>query len=591
MKQALVILAIVLNLAVAFAAVDVTFNGVSGNERVNDFSMYAFDCLDASCSQVRDFSGVMLNGSTTTQGSLGVRFPDSMATPFGYALFATDRLQNFRPMELGPAIVHSNGNSFVFESTDTIEFSKIANCRALVHDMSVVNTARPNIPLVVAMDASLSAETVSAFRKVNTGIGFVPDAIRDWYSAQTEVVLEIVDESTGTVLHQDRRSLNLYADTAQRVEFSYTPRNDGRYAARIRSTVTDPVCQISTPENSAKSFVVLDEVPNDECYTLLNNLTLDNAFPQPGQTVGASFNKISNYADRSGVLLPIATLITIAVLGPTGETVYNNAFILGANPNAVSPVEQVFSWVAQVSGLHRITVNGIGSDFKCIGKPNHAETISTTILVDDPRVPGSQQNVSDFAFDVTFDVLDRDTRRPVDDARVRLLESGRSDETNNNGEATFRNLVNGQYTFKVTHNEYESVTSTVTVNGTDQTVTVLLAFDGEVEDADRTHVAVGSIRSSNMERVAPSGVLELVVNLGNDGDVRLDDARVTVTILELGVYDSIGPFDLKSGSSMTKRLFVQIPSDAQEGVYTVRITIGVGKHSRVLYRQVRVVSD
>ena len=593
MKRILIALAVVLNLSLALAAVDVHFNGVSEDGPVDEFNMFAFDCLDPSCSQVRDFSGVMLDGTFTHNGTLTVRFPDSLATQYGYALFAVDESEEYRPLEIGPAVVHSHGNSFIFESDLDLEFTKIAHCRSLVHDMSVVNTARPNIPLVVAMDAALYAETVSAFRKVDNGIGFVPGLIDDWYSAETRVVLEIIDDDTGAVIHQDSRMLNLYADSSQRVEFSYVPRNEGRYSARIRSEVTDSACEVVTPESSVKMFEVLDDVPNDECYTLLNNLELDNAFPQPGNVVAASVNKISNYANTFGVLSPVATLVQILVSGPAGETVYSNFVQVGANANAVDPFSIGFSWLAQRSGIHRVTVSAIADDFRCDLRPNSMEIISTEVFVEDPvgGNPGDQPDPEDFAFDVTFFVRDEATGADIEDAKVRFVENALSDETNDDGVATIDNVVNGVYTFKVTHEDYESVTGIVVVDNADEQVVVELDFDlgDDFEESDRTHIAVSSVRIPSSESVMPGEVLELSVNLDNDGNNRLEDAQATVTILELGVHDSVGPFDIRTGESMTKRLFVNIPEWAQEGVYNARVTIGAGKHTRVVYREIRVV--
>lgn len=65
------------------ALVDVTYHF----NTFNPVSVEAYNCLDSDCNAVGAFSGSFPNGQTTTNGQLPVRFPSTLVTPHGYALF------------------------------------------------------------------------------------------------------------------------------------------------------------------------------------------------------------------------------------------------------------------------------------------------------------------------------------------------------------------------------------------------------------------------------------------------------------------------------------------------------------------------
>ena len=76
------ILLSVLLASAAQAFVDVTYNVNTINVRA-----LAYNCQDASCSQVSSFSGTFPNGQPTSNGQLTVRYPSTLASSQGYALF------------------------------------------------------------------------------------------------------------------------------------------------------------------------------------------------------------------------------------------------------------------------------------------------------------------------------------------------------------------------------------------------------------------------------------------------------------------------------------------------------------------------
>ena len=102
MKKILLALLAVIMIPIVHAAVDVTYN--FNQNKVNS-SVY--NCLDSSCNQVGTFGGLMIDGPNVTDGSITIRYPDTLNTQ-GYGAFFVSK--GYRPLEIR-ANWHSNGQS------------------------------------------------------------------------------------------------------------------------------------------------------------------------------------------------------------------------------------------------------------------------------------------------------------------------------------------------------------------------------------------------------------------------------------------------------------------------------------------------
>jgi len=78
------------------------------------------------------------------------------------------------------------------------------------------------------------------------------------------------------------------------------------------------------------------------------------------------------------------------------------------------------------------------------------------------------------------------------------------------------------------------------------------------------------------------------IEIFNDAKGSLNDARITVLQYDLDVRQSLGPFDISSGDSKSKTLFVSIPEDAPQGEYDIEIRLSNDDKHRVIYRTVMV---
>lgn len=93
------------------------------------------------------------------------------------------------------------------------------------------------------------------------------------------------------------------------------------------------------------------------------------------------------------------------------------------------------------------------------------------------------------------------------------------------------------------------------------------------------------------ETYAPGDMVELLVNFKNEANWDLENVKITSIIPELGVKKSAGPFDLGEGDETTKILYLQLPYDAPQGEYDIRVVInndGDDKIHRIKHRKITI---
>ena len=86
----------------------------------------------------------------------------------------------------------------------------------------------------------------------------------------------------------------------------------------------------------------------------------------------------------------------------------------------------------------------------------------------------------------------------------------------------------------------------------------------------------------------PGDTLRVAINFENMKDYKMDNIKVSAIIPDLAVWRSRGPFSLKSGKEMSTTLELEIPYDAEPGVYDLRVTLNDDEIRRVKVRQIRI---
>lgn len=86
------------------------------------------------------------------------------------------------------------------------------------------------------------------------------------------------------------------------------------------------------------------------------------------------------------------------------------------------------------------------------------------------------------------------------------------------------------------------------------------------------------------ECLSPGESALLAFNVQNTGRQTLSDVKFTATVPDLNVYASEGPMKLITKDKSTRFMFVDIPSDAPEGEYLLRLTASNNRFKRSVHR-------
>ena len=96
-------------------------------------------------------------------------------------------------------------------------------------------------------------------------------------------------------------------------------------------------------------------------------------------------------------------------------------------------------------------------------------------------------------------------------------------------------------------------------------------------------------RTSRPAEVVTAGDTLLVnVNVANEGDLDLENLRVTVLAYDLGLNRNTSRFDLNEGRTTSKNVPLSIPEGIPAGEYLLKITVGNRDHRESAYRFVLV---
>lgn len=373
MKKILLIPILVLFL-LTFVNADVQrtfyFKDTQGNNLEN-VNYVIYTCLDSSCSQVKipDFTGAQNFGNSNNYPPNNdgvIVYPTELETQYGYALYFYK--DGYLPMEY---FDDDRGNGYV---QSTINFQKKEQCSAPIDHIEVLNDVRPNIPLVIKVPASLDADTYSGFQSNPNTPAFIPPEYNDFYSVKTKVTLKIYkgnDPNTtlSPLIYKEEKILNIFMDSSQSVEFTWTPTQENDYIALITTDVIDNKCSSSKQQTATAEFKVHEEVPKDACYTIVNRPGTSNPIDaEVGELITITGNKESYYIDNYQNIEPVDSTVTLKISK-------NNNLVYEETKNTFS-----FTWTPAESGDYTIEVSGIATDTKCNGKENIPSQLLTIPL-------------------------------------------------------------------------------------------------------------------------------------------------------------------------------------------------------------------
>ncbi|MBI4140654.1 PKD domain-containing protein [Candidatus Woesearchaeota archaeon] len=382
MKQLTYLLLFIMLSISVNAAVDVTYLFDQQNVAV-----VAVDCLNADCSSVQNFSGQIIKGPQSTDGSVILRYPDSLATQFGYAEFFVS--QGFRPL-VGKHNWSTEGQSGIATASQSASFSKMQNvCKAVVSKLNVSNPVEPYKPVVINTTAQLDGTTASAFQLLNTGVAYIPPSLlQEYWGADTVVKLEILNGTN--IVESQQKSFAaatnnaIIAGTSVPVSFTYIPDSEGNFVAKVTASVVDNQCRSQKDQSSEKSFSVA--TLQDQLYSILRNIRVNNPIPSIGDTVTVSVDRITNYAVNNSILTPVPAILEFVVMkGPFMQVVSSVTKGASANPDAVNFVTEMFDFIPLSADVHTVVVRARANVSFTTANPEI--TAEESIRINLPLVP------------------------------------------------------------------------------------------------------------------------------------------------------------------------------------------------------------
>tara|TARA_Y100000310_G_scaffold342908_1_gene448185 strand:+ start:672 stop:2273 length:1602 start_codon:yes stop_codon:yes gene_type:complete len=415
-----------------------------------DFLLHT--CSDSVCSSIISLVQNLNSGSNNY---------------VNYEYSSTDRLNYGAYMFKSCYLPHEDGyenfgNGGNFEVT--YELEKAPSCHSPIDSFSVTNSNYVNEPVVVNVQAVLGADAHSAF--TNAELTYVPSGYEDYYSAETKITLEMLDIS-GNVVYTESKTYEILQDTSQNVQFTWTPSSNGNYTARVKTDVIDCQCQSSFEQFSEKNFIVWEARPQNECYTIVNDLEAVPEFADEGEEVIVTFNKISNYADENYTKTTISTRATYEITDNQNNVVYSDSVLLNANANEIDSEETSFTWTPNFGGNFNVKVTGIGESSLCDGKTNPADIAILGFFTS-----------STPTYEVVFLVSDSETNEMLNGVDVNFGSQNRA--TDSAGRVVFTSNP-GSYSWDVSLSGYDSETGTADVTGN---TTINVNLDPVEEDDD-----------------------------------------------------------------------------------------------------------
>jgi len=127
----------------------------------------------------------------------------------------------------------------------------------------------------------------------------------------------------------------------------------------------------------------------------------------------------------------------------------------------------------------------------------------------------------------------------------------------------------------------------VTVTAFDGTCTALRQIKIIVKEKGQQSLMI--TRTFYEDFLSPGETQQLYVSVENTGTQAIDGLKITVSIDNLGIWETTRAFDLSRGNEKSSLIEFRIPSSAPKGKYYMRIVVSNDNIRRVIYRDFDVI--
>lgn len=568
--------------------IDSNGNFQTTDNNIDNVNVAGYVCLDEGCKTLGKSiftTKVMTNGFPTGLGNgvlnsgsnsfIQLNYPTVLQSNYGYALYYYK--DGYIPWE-------SNPNWFGTDPSDpkgpyNVYLSKKEACSSKVEELTIKNSERPNTPVVFSVKANVDTKTKSAINEGSGPLKAVPQELKPQYSVRTLVSIAVYDENNLPIFN-DKKEVSIGFSQLGDTEFSFTPQSAGDYRAVVTTNVVDDKCSSSVPESKEKEFFVLEEYPQNTCYTKLGNLVLSNNQIVKGQDLPLSFNKLSNLQlnKEKDDIKAVPTTVNLQLINLNQEVVFEKTFELKANSNTFESEKTnlIFTIPNTIEkGFYNLVLSGTANDNKCLND-NQIDFLEDQLLILD----GSGFNAPHI------------TSTPILSAKLGETYTYDVDATDPDGDSISYSIfgpsgmnidkITGLITWDVNNRDFSK--------GQKKNVLVI-ASDGLFFDVQIFTITIGSNDNLNRKHKVNFGGFELetsnvqegingLIQLKNTGDFKENDVSITADIYDLGVHEILTEnLNLGKQDTLWIPLSINLPKNTKAGEYLVNIRISNTKHS------------
>lgn len=372
----------IITLNSASAAVDVTYNFDQQN-----VSVFAFNCFDSGCSSVSPFSGSIITGPTVNNGAVVLRYPDSLATQYGYAEFFVS--SGYRPL-VGKHNWNTLGQPGVASTSQSANFTKVQSVCKATSTPASINIAQVFMPITILTNTQLDSATSNAFRlSTTTGVAYVPPGLlQEFWGADVSVLLEVLD-SSNSIVWSSQNNFNsqnnnaVFSDAIIPSNFVFTPQTAGNYVARLTTKVTDNQCPSSQDDIATVPFTVNNIIIPPTNNTNSTNNSINNS-------TNSSNTNSSNTTQQSNL---------VVTFNPANNSAFNLTMPASFTLNATSNLNTECKW-----SLTDIPALNMTNNFSSADGFNHSATINAHLGTNNIFVACDPSQVASTNYDLSFTV-------------------------------------------------------------------------------------------------------------------------------------------------------------------------------------------
>ncbi|MFP4401998.1 MAG: hypothetical protein ACLFPL_02100, partial [Candidatus Nanoarchaeia archaeon] len=232
-----------------------------------------------------------ISGDKAPSSGMVVKLSNAQSGPQQYYLVTVSAKDDTYATKHIRIQFNTNFNDYDYITNDfDFTLNKVFQPKANIQSFFVDNLENPKLPIQVNVEAGMSSTVCSGFNYATDY--FKPQFSSGYsdYSAKTDIILEIIDKETGSIIDQSSKVVDIEASTCTGFhQFEWTPPSqyeDKEIEFKVRTNIIDDQAFQPREDRDSKVVTIYPEDLTNACYVNGNNLVVantDTRFPQVGE--------------------------------------------------------------------------------------------------------------------------------------------------------------------------------------------------------------------------------------------------------------------------------------------------------------------